>query len=210
MPKLCELCEPCQAGKKLVLASSSPRRKMLLEQVRAEFIVRIPRVDETFDEELIKNHGLDAALRDVAKRKAQDVFCSLSEGEKRDFDIIVSADTIVCMGDVVYGKPNGEEEAFLMLKSIAGRRHSVKTGVGVINCGTGAHAEKVETTIVHIAPLSDSAIWEYIQTGEPMDKAGAYAAQGIGARFVRRIEGCYYNVVGLPLGLMFDLFDDIC
>jgi septum formation protein len=204
--------KPCKQGKpakKLVLASSSPRRKMLLEQVRADFIIRIPQVDESFNQELLKAQGLDAALRDVAKRKAQAVFYSLSEREKGDYDIIVSADTIVCMGDTVYGKPHSEEEAFLMLKSIAGRSHSVKTGVGVINCKTGAHAEKVETTFVHIAPLSDAEIREYIQTGEPMDKAGAYAAQGIGARFVRRIEGCYYNVVGLPLGLMFDIFNDI-
>ncbi|MGI5900325.1 MAG: Maf family protein [Christensenellales bacterium] len=202
--------KPQKASKRLVLASSSPRRKMLLEQVKADFIIRIPDVDEAFNEELLNAHGLDAALCDVAKRKAQAVFYSMAEHEKEGYDFIVSADTIVCMDDVVYGKPHSEEEAFLMLKSIAGRSHSVKTGVGVINCRTGAHDEKVETTFVHIAPLSDGEIYDYILTGEPMDKAGAYAAQGIGARFVRRIEGCYYNVVGLPLGLMFDIFDDIC
>ena len=194
---------------KIILASSSPRRRMLLNQVGLEFTVKTADIDETMDAHLLKTQGMDEALADVAHRKGAEVLRLMRLLEEKEWsnDIrIVSADTIVCMDGAVFGKPHDEDEAAFMLKRISGNRHFVKTGVCVIDGFTGGFVTGTQTTAVHISPISDEDILEYIRTGEPMDKAGAYAAQGIGARFVRGIEGCFYNVVGLPLGMMFDLF----
>ena len=193
---------------RITLASSSPRRKMLLEQAGVEFDIKTVDIDEAFDESIIRRQGLDTAIEDLAMRKADASRRGLDEQDKKR-RLLIAADTIVCLGERIFGKPVDEGAAFLMLKSIAGRAHMVKTGVCLMEAGSGKFLCGTETTLVHIAALSDDEIRDYIATGEPMDKAGAYAAQGLGARFVRRIEGCYYNVVGLPLGLTFDLIRDI-
>ena len=182
---------------------------MLLEQVGLKFSVKTAEIDETMDAHLLKTQGMDAALADVAHRKGVEVLRLLEDAERTKGLRIVSADTIVCMDGAVFGKPHDGEEAAFMLGKISGNRHLVKTGVCVIDGASGKFVSDTKTTTVHISPISGDDIREYIATGEPMDKAGAYAAQGIGARFVSGIEGCFYNVVGLPLGMMFELFGEL-
>lgn len=172
----------------IILASASPRREQLLRQVRCEFRVLPSSAEENNEAdlspaELVQVHAL---------AKARDVAVQVSPG-----DTIIGADTIVVLDGKVYGKPGDEEVACQMLSELAGRTHSVWSGVAVIRDGM-CFTDAVETRVT-LSPLTSAQIRRYAATGEPLDKAGAYAAQGLGAVFVERIEGCYSNVVGLPL-----------
>lgn len=172
----------------VVLASASPRRKQLLEQVGCQFSIITSDIDEDNNlsmapEELAMHHALCKA-RDVAVKAGCDA-------------VVIGADTVVVLEGKVFGKPSDSVDAKRMLFSLSGRKHFVITGIAVVR------ADKVWTdftkTEVTIKDLTDEEIDRYIATGEPSDKAGAYAIQGIGALFVERIKGCYTNVVGLPL-----------
>jgi septum formation protein len=177
-------------GYKIVLASSSPRRKELLEIVGVSFGIVHPTADET----VIGNETPeDFALR-VSVDKASSVSMSLDER-----CVVIGADTVVVVDGEILGKPSDEVEATSMLNKISGREHRVLTAFSILKPpGEVLHSEIVATKVL-VNPLAAHEIEGYIKTGEPMDKAGAYGIQGIGSFMVREIEGSYTNVVGLPL-----------
>lgn len=173
----------------LVLASASPRRRFLLELVGFEFEVVEPSVneDDHADEDPVTH-----VLR-LSDLKARSVARGLDSG------LVVGGDTIVVLGEEILGKPRDENEAFGMLRRICGEWHVVYTGLAVVDAASGRAASGYETTRVKIRKMSPREIRAYIATGEPMDKAGSYGIQGYGAAIVEAVEGCYFNVVGLPL-----------
>ena len=174
---------------KLILASQSPRRKELLGYYTNDFQVRVSQADETLPE------GIDPgeAVALLAQRKAQAV-AALPECKGCR---IIGADTVVAVEGHILGKPHSPEEAREMLELLSGRVHSVYTGVAVL--GPGEREVFIQRTQVEFYPLSAREIDDYVATGEPMDKAGAYGIQGRGGLLVRRLEGDYFNVMGLPV-----------
>ncbi|MGE5473389.1 MAG: Maf family protein [Ignavibacteriales bacterium] len=173
----------------IILASSSPRRKELLEGLGLKFKVISSDVDETANEE-----NANLLAEKLAETKAREIARNLDPGY-----LVVGADTIVCLETEILGKPRDEKEAFEMLKKLSGNTHKVITGIALIESGSGRKMVSHEETIVKFRNLEDKEIRAYIKTGEPMDKAGAYGIQKVGSVLVQRIEGCYFNVVGLPL-----------
>lgn len=174
---------------KIVLASASPRRAEILNKAGFDFTVRVSDAEENIPAELSPNE----ASQLLAKTKAYAV--------KREPDeLIIAADTIVVLDNKILGKPKDEENAKEMLRSLSGKIHTVYTGVCII------YNEKEETffqkTKVEFYPLSEKEINDYVGTGEPMDKAGAYGIQEKGALLVKRIDGDYFNVMGLPVALL--------
>ena len=178
----------------LILASASPRRRDLLDQIGLTFQVETADIDETpqLGEEPV------AYVKRLAEHKAAAVFARHTLDVHRNRLIVLGADTtVVCAGQIL-GKPADEADAARMLRLLSGRTHQVITGVALATA-TAPPLVEAESTDVEVAELSDRQISEYIATGEPMGKAGAYAIQGRAARFIPRISGCYFNVVGLPL-----------
>ena len=170
----------------LILASASPRRKELLGLFHIPFTIRVADIDETMDN---TKPPFDEVAR-VSRLKA------LAISRKSD-DIVIAADTIVVCGGKVLGKPKTEEEAVSMLQLLSGRDHQVMTGCTVLK---GDRCETfTEVTDLHFRPLSRKEIENYVASGEPMDKAGAYGIQGGAALFCERMAGDYYNVMGLPV-----------
>ena len=172
----------------LILASGSPRRSELLTRLGVAFVRRPVDVDET----PIDGEEPVALVQRLSAAKAAE---QCEPGE-----VVLAADTIVVIDGEILGKPRSTAEAESMLAGLAGRTHTVHTGVAVATSGRGATVE-VAATEVSIIDLDEDTIRNYVATGEPMDKAGAYAVQGLGAAFVDRIHGSYTNVVGLPLTL---------
>ena len=173
---------------KIVLASKSPRRKELLSLLDLDFEIITADIDETMDSSLPVS---DEVAR-LSFEKAQAVADKVASDS-----VIISADTIVELDGKVMGKPKDETDAFNMLKSLSGRSHNVLTGVTVLQ--DDKHITKTITTAVNFRNLSDNEINTYIDTNEPMDKAGAYGIQGRASKFVTGIVGDYFNVVGLPV-----------
>ena len=175
----------------LILASASPRRKALLSLFGIPFTVRAADIDETMDPE---KPPFDEVAR-VSRLKA----LTVSRGEE---DIVIAADTIVVGQGKVLGKPHSEAEAASMLRLLSGRDHQVMTGCTIL------YGDRVETftevTSLHFCPLSEKEIQKYVQSGEPMDKAGAYGIQGGAALFCEKLEGDYYNVMGLPVCRLYE------
>jgi len=180
--------------KKLILASQSPRREMLLKQAGISFETHPSNIDEKTEE----NVGPEDYVRHIAEKKALSVKEYLHSAGY-NFFVVLAADTIVVLEGEILGKPEDERHAFEMLSKLSGKWHEVMTGVSVADGDEDKKLVCVETTRVKVRNLSPDEIWKYIKTGEPLDKAGAYGIQGIGALLVEKIEGCYYNVVGLPL-----------
>lgn len=175
----------------LILASASPRRKALLSLFGIPFTVRAADIDETMDPE---KPPFDEVAR-VSRSKA----LAVSRGEE---DIVIAADTIVVCQGKVLGKPHSEAEAAAMLRLLSGRDHQVMTGCTIL---FGNRAETfTEVTSLHFRPLSEKEIQKYVQSGEPMDKAGAYGIQGGAALFCEKLEGDYYNVMGLPVCRLYE------
>lgn len=174
----------------IILASASPRREQLLAQIGCEFHVIPSSVEE----------NNEAPLSPAALVKAHAGAKATEVAGKAPEDIVIGADTIVVLDDIVYGKPKDAADACRMLGELSGRTHSVWTGIAVVRAGV-CMSEAVETR-VSIAAITPQEIMRYVATGEPLDKAGAYAVQGHGAVFVERIDGCYFNVVGLPLNAL--------
>lgn len=177
--------------KKIILASASPRRKELMKQAGLEFDVCV-----STEEEKKGPWGPEEMVRRLSRQKAQDV----AERYAEDC-IVIGADTVVACDQEILGKPADDQDAFRMLHMLQGRTHEVYTGVtiveGSLDSGkTTVFAEKTEVTMY---PMSDQMIWDYIRTGEPSDKAGAYGIQGRAAVFIKSIKGDYNNVVGLPV-----------
>lgn len=176
----------------IILASGSPRRREILTQVGISFLVKPSNADETI------NDGLEPSnvVKELAYRKAVDI------ANQEDGDcIVIGSDTVVAYDDEILGKPADEADAFRMLSQIQGKTHHVYTGVSIIHIQNGVHNVDTfyEDTQVVVCPMSETEIWDYIHTGEPMDKAGAYGIQGAFAAYIQRIHGDYYNVVGLPI-----------
>lgn len=180
--------------KKIILASSSPRRKKLLEQVGLQFEV----IPSNYEEK----KGTTSSPHDLVKRHA--------EGKAHDIaqhvtnSIIIGADSIVYVKNEILEKPRSEKEAKEMLALLSGTSHEVITGVCILDSETGTSITKSASTKVFFKPLSRKEIDWYVSTGEPMDKAGAYAIQEKGALFIERIEGDYNNAVGLPVFSVFE------
>jgi len=177
----------------LILASSSPRRRELLGGLGLRFTVRAVDLDET---PLPGEKPEETVLR-LAREKAA--------ARAHPGEIVLAADTVVVIDGELLGKPRDPEDARRMLARIAGREHTVFTGVAVEEPGRGRVTE-IASSRVRMAPLTSEQIEWYVETGEPMDKAGSYAVQGIGALFVEEVFGNYTNVVGLPLPLTWKLF----
>ncbi|MCC8073216.1 MAG: Maf family protein [Clostridiales bacterium] len=169
----------------LILASKSPRRRELLKLITDDFTVKSADVDETLPKDILP----DKAVEYLSKIKAQPF--------KNNTDTIIGADTVVALDNIILGKPKDESDAFTMLKMLSGREHGVFTGVTVITPSSTKTFSVL--TKVKFFKLSDSEINDYISTGEPMDKAGAYGIQGKGSLLVEKIDGDYFNVVGLPV-----------
>lgn len=189
--------------KKLVLASQSPRRSEILKKAGYQFVPFPVHVSEIPD----KNLSLNEQILDIAGRKSDAVVQHIqAKGLAMDGAVILCADTMVCIGSLTLGKPENEKMAFDYLRLLSGRKHEVKTAIHLLDLDTKEVVTHIETTEVFFRPLSDGEIYEYIETKEPLDKAGAYAIQGIGRKFVEKFEGDFDNVVGLPLQALEKLF----
>jgi septum formation protein len=175
---------------KLILASASPRRAEILRDAGLNFTVLSSAVDET----PIPGESAQDLVQRLADAKAE-LVAARAVGPA----IVIAADTAVLIDGEILGKPRTTDDARQMLTRLSGHVHSVVTGVAVIRLPDAERRTFVETTHVHFAPLSPEDLTRYLATEEPFDKAGAYAIQGRAGRYIPRIEGCYYNVVGLPL-----------
>lgn len=179
---------------RIILASASPRRRELLHQIDLE-----PEIIPSAIEEKITKTEPDLVVMELSEQKAMDV-AETCRGTKA---FVIGADTVVAFGGSILGKPHSEEEAFEMISSLQGNTHQVYTGVTVIDCQTGARETFAERTEVQVYPMEDGEIRNYIATKEPMDKAGAYGIQGRFAAYIQGIHGDYNNVVGLPVGRVY-------
>ncbi len=181
---------------KLILASGSPRRKELLEQIGLE-----PVVIKSTVEEVITKTTADEVVMELSSQKCLDVAGRITEDA-----VVLGADTVVVRDGQILGKPGSEEGAAEMLQSLQGREHQVYTGV-TLAWISGGTVRKTETfavcTEVTVAPMTEEEIRSYVATGDPMDKAGAYGIQGIFAKHVEKIQGDYNNVVGLPVAAVY-------
>ena len=175
---------------RVILASQSPRRRQLLGQIGLQnFELLSPDADESYDSKLHPEEIVSV----LSRRKAEAAAQLLGDPAA----VIIAADTMVFLDQLRLGKPRNEEEAFQMLSALSGKTHQVRTGVTAAQ--GGRRVTKVETTDVTFRSLCEREIWAYIRTGDPMDKAGAYGVQGRGALLVERLEGDFFNVMGLPV-----------
>ena len=188
-------------GTKIILGSASPRRRELLSQIGIGFTVRVSDKEEVYHSEVPEE-----IVKELALMKAENVV-----REEADF-VVIGADTVVVLDQKILGKPADGEDAFRMLKSLQGRAHEVYTGVAVLCCKEGkmqtvrSHAVKTE---VYVHEMTEDEIRGYIATGEPSDKAGGYGIQGAFAKYIDRIDGDYYNVVGLPVSFVYQTLKEI-
>lgn len=189
--------------KKIILGSGSPRRKELLSQIGVPFEVRVSEKEEIYTQTIPKE-----IVKELALMKAENVASELPAKNT----IVIGADTVVVHQDQILGKPKDEQDAFRMIQSLQGEMHQVYTGVAILNFdGDGektviSHA--VETR-VSVNPMSEEEIWKYVQSKEPMDKAGAYGIQGKFSAFIEKIEGDYFNVVGLPVSYVYQMLKQL-
>jgi septum formation protein len=176
--------------KKIILASASPRRKELLSLVKLEFEVIPSQVEENIENEPFSTE----LIENLAAEKASDV-----AGKINYPAIVIGSDTVVLINNKILGKPKDKKDAFDMLKTLSGHTHQVISAIAVIDTETGKTLKDSVISDVTFKELSDEEINAYIETGEPMDKAGAYAIQGLGVMFVKSINGCYSNIVGISV-----------
>ncbi len=176
----------------IVLASRSPRRAFLLEQVGMQF-EQIP----SHIEENLNGMQPDDFVLHCSNKKAEEIQKSHTDS------LIIGADTIVVLNNEIIGKPQNDEDAFQILKKLSGKCHEVLTGVSILF--HDLQLSDIAKTKVFFKLISDEDIKEYISTGEPMDKAGAYGIQGYGSQFIDKIEGCYFNVMGFPIPLFYEM-----
>jgi septum formation protein len=181
---------------RLILASASPRRRELLRHAGFDFEVR----SSTVEEIVLPGEAAEEFARRAARDKAVIVAASAPPDS-----LVLGADTVVVAGHAILGKPADAEDATRMLRLLSGATHRVITGVCLVRAPDRVEALAHETTLVTFRSLSEEEIASYVASGEPFDKAGAYGIQGLASKFVTRIEGCYFNVVGLPVALVYDL-----
>jgi len=185
---------------RIVLASGSPRRKELLEMVGIKDFIVIP---DTSEEIITPGQTPEQTVCEIALKKAQNVSLLC----KKD-DLIIAADTLVYIDNEAIAKPENKTDAAQMLRKLSGQSHTVYTGIALLK--ESRHITQTEKTDVYFRELTDEEIFTYIETGEPMDKAGAYGAQGLASIFVKRIEGDFFNVMGLPLCKLSMMLKDFC
>ena len=181
---------------RLILASRSPRRQELLRQAGFAFEVRPSRIEE------VVRPGESA--EDFACRAAQEKALEVAAPSPPD-TLVLGADTVVAVNGELLGKPRDAEDARRMLRLLSGGTHRVITGVCVVRAPREIKALRYETTSVTFRHLDEEEIQNYLASGEPFDKAGAYGIQGLASKFVTRVEGCYFNVVGLPVALVYEI-----
>jgi septum formation protein len=185
---------------RLILASASPRRAEILRDAGLPFAVMSSAVDETpYPRETPQDH-----VQRLAHAKAE-LVAARAVGPA----IVIAADTVVALDGRMLGKPRSTDDARHMLEQLSGRTHTVLTGVALIRLPDAERRAFVESTLVHFAPLEENDIVQYLATDEPYDKAGAYAIQGRAGKFIPRIEGCYFNVVGLPLARLVQILREL-
>ena len=204
--------------KRIILGSASPRRKELLEQIGIKFEIVVSDAEEHYEstrpDEIVRELALmkaEQVAEEVKRREkegvGEDYLLRSETGEARLRNLLIlGADTVVVRDGEILGKPSGAEEAFEMLKSLQGRAHQVYTGVAVLDFDGNAERHTVshaEETKVFVHAMTDEEIRSYIAAGESLDKAGAYGFQGRFAAYIDRIEGDYYNVVGLPVAYLY-------
>ncbi len=185
--------------RKLILASRSPRRAEILKREKVEFVVKIPPDVEGGE---ASSDPVEHVLS-LSKRKATSI------AEDVENAIVLGADTIVVLDGEILGKPQDRENAFSILKKLSGRTHRVYTGVTLVNKYNGKVVSDYDVTEVKFNQLDDQKIWAYIDTKEPMDKAGAYGIQGMGGFLVESIQGSLDNVIGLPTGKLKEMLAEI-
>jgi septum formation protein len=179
---------------KITLSSKSPRRRKLLKQLNLKF----NSISVDTAEKVKRNERPHLTVKRISKEKMEKTLSIIKDG------IIITADTIVVLDNKIIGKPKNQNDAYRILKKLSGRIHTVYTGYCVYNWLNNKKITEYEKTMVKFRILSDIEIWEYVKTGSPMDKAGAYGIQDdFGAVFIEKINGCYYNVVGLPLAKLY-------
>ena len=186
----------------IILASGSPRRRELMTALQLPFEVIVSHADEEVEEGLSPTQIVES----LALRKASSVRDTMEPDAAEA--VIVGSDTIVVLDGEVLGKPVDHSEAVRMLTALQGRTHEVFTGVACLHTGNGMTRISSRRTLVTMKPLDEQSIRAYVATGEPADKAGAYGIQGLGATLVEAIEGCYFNVVGLPVSLLTDMLSE--
>lgn len=186
--------------RRVILASASPRRRELLEQTKIPFEVQVSAVEEK-----ITSSDPARIVEELSEQKADAVYQGRQDG------IVLGADTVVAADHQILGKPKSKEEAASMLKRLQGQEHQVYTGVTLLWNENGRKKQKTFSvkTDVFVYPMTEKEILEYIETGEPVDKAGSYAIQGIFAKYIREIRGDYNNVVGLPVSRVFQELKEI-
>jgi septum formation protein len=183
---------------KLILASSSPRRAEILRNAGFTFEVRATHIDES----RLRRESARAHVQRLATAKAR---AAEHAQHKKPAAIVIGADTVVVAQGRILGKPHDANDARRMLRLLSGKTHKVLTGVSILRLPDGKELHHVETTRVRFLRLSAKDIEDYIATGEPFDKAGAYGIQGLAGRFVHSIDGCYFNVMGLPLSRVWSI-----
>jgi septum formation protein len=185
---------------KLILASASPRRAEIMRSAGFVFETIPAGVDET------RKGGEAPAdyVRRLADSKARTAAKKIAGSEVTKTTIVIGADTVVVLEGEILGKPCGKTEARAMLHRLAGRSHEVHTGMALLRLPDGAARILEEVTLVDFAPMTEREIDDYVATGEPAGKAGGYAIQGFGGRFVRRVSGSYFNVMGLPVARLYE------
>ncbi len=184
----------------IILASQSPRRRQLLDQIGLKFEIITSKIDEVINTTLLPHE----VAMSLAKQKCLDIAKSV-EGDY----IIIAADTIVVNKDKILGKPKNNEEAYKMLNSLNGIWHDVITGVCLIRTIDGRQNNDFVRTRVKMSQSKEGFLRWYVSTGEPLDKAGAYGIQGFGAMLVEEIEGCFYNVMGLPINRLCSMLGEL-
>jgi len=185
--------------KRIVLASGSPRRRELVRMIGLKFELAVPLIRETASLSA-RPHNL---VTELALAKA------LSLAHKFPDALILGADTIVVLDGKILGKPENRSEAGAMLRVLSGRTHTVYTGLALVDVPTGIRETAYEKSLVTMKKISPAEIRDYVATGEPMDKAGSYGIQGYGAVFIKHINGCFFNVMGLPVARLYDMLKEM-
>lgn len=183
---------------KIILASKSPRRKELLATIFDEFEC----IPSDKNEDMTKKMKITELAKNLSGQKAEDIF-SKTEGNR----VIIGSDTMVVLGNRIYGKPKDENDAFFMLKSLSGKTHKVVTGIYVIKFDDGIKTVLSDAVVskVKFAKMREDEIWDYIKSGEPMDKAGAYGCQGLARKHIEKIDGDFFAVMGLPVHKTYEI-----
>ena len=176
--------------KKLILASGSPRRKEILRGLGLKFDIMPSHIEE----KVIEGISPENLAVSLALQKAEEV-----AGKLEYPALVIGADTIVVLKGQIMGKPEGNQQAFEMLKKLTGKTHTVITGIAMVERVSGICLADFQTTTVKMKAVTSERLWKYVRTGEPLDKAGGYAVQGKASIFVEKIDGCFFNVMGLPV-----------